>query len=141
MLDGVDCLEIINDPTYPDAAHANDKAVHFLDELWNDGYRIYGVGGSDSHNLIEERYEGATLPSIVGDPGTYVFCKKLTPKNLMKNVKKGHICVTRFIQVEPYIMADGKPYLPGDNLGEAKEIVYNCSNQRRKRKAEDLFDK
>ena len=126
LLDGVDCLEIINDPTYPDAAHANDKAVHFLDELWNDGYRIYGVGGSDSHNLIEERYEGATLPSIVGDPGTYVFCKKLTPKNLMKNVKKGHICVTRFIQVEPYIMADGKPYLPGDNLGEAKEIVYNA---------------
>lgn len=126
LLDKVDCIEIINDPTYPDAAQANDKAVRLLDELWEDGHRIYGVGGSDSHNLIEERYEGATLPSIAGDPGTYVFCDELTPENLINNVKKGHICVTRFIQVEPHIAADGKEYLPGDDLGEANELVYNA---------------
>ena len=58
-LDDIDCLEIINDPTYTDAKDANEKAVRFLDALWQDGHRIYGVGGSDSHNLIEERYEGA----------------------------------------------------------------------------------
>ena len=126
LLDGIDCLEIINDPTYPDAPQANDKAVRFLDELWNDGHKIIGVGGSDSHNLIEERYEGATLPSIAGDPGTYVFCNQLTPSHLMENVKKGHVCVTRFIQVEPHIMAGEKEYLPGEELVEVSEITYRA---------------
>ena len=87
---------------------------------------MIGVGGSDSHNLIDERYEGATLPSIAGDPGTYVFCDKLMPAHLIENVKKGHVCVTRFIQVEPHIMAGEKEYLPGDELGEVNKITYHA---------------
>ncbi len=111
-----DCVEIINDPTYPAAPESNDRAIRFLDTLWQDGHRIYGVGGSDSHNLDDEYYEGADGPSIVGDPGTYVYCNTLTPAELMRQVKRGHICVTRFCQIEPSITMNGTCYLPGDEI-------------------------
>lgn len=115
------CVEIINDPTYQDAPASNDKAIRFLDALWEDGHRIWGVGGSDAHNLIEERYEGADLPSIAGDPGTYVFCENLSPKALMEQVKKGHMCVTRFCRILPEIIIDGKEYLPGEEFSVSEQ--------------------
>ncbi|MGN0350870.1 MAG: CehA/McbA family metallohydrolase [Roseburia sp.] len=117
------CVEIVNDPTYQDASLSNDQAICFLDELWKDGHKIWGVGGSDSHNLIEERYEGADLPSIAGDPGTYVFCEGLSPKNLMEEVRKGHMCVTRFCKIIPKITVGEREYLPGDELAERRENI------------------
>ena len=47
----INCMEIINDPTYPDGPGSNDMAIRFLDQVWNEGIRVFGVGGSDSHNL------------------------------------------------------------------------------------------
>lgn len=127
-LDEIDCIEIINDPTYTDGPKSNDKAISFLDLLWEDGHKVYGVGGSDSHNLIEERYEGAELPSIVGDPGTYVHCTKLTPAKLMSQVKKGHMYITRFCRLEIDITVNGLSYLPGDELlFETKEAQMTYS--------------
>lgn len=123
----IDCMEIINDPTYPDGPESNDKAIRFLDEVWNTGIRLFGVGGSDSHNLEEELYEGSTLPSAVGDPTTWVFCEGLSPRNLMQSVEQGHMCVTRFCRIEPRIEVDGKRYLPGDKLPNQKcEILYQA---------------
>ena len=54
-------MEIINDPTYPDGPGSNDMAIRFLDQVWNEGIRVFGVGGSDSHNLEDEFYEGASF--------------------------------------------------------------------------------
>ncbi|MFV0529655.1 MAG: CehA/McbA family metallohydrolase [Lachnospiraceae bacterium] len=125
-LDAFDCIEIINDPTYPQAAEANDRTLRFIDALWQDGHRIYGVGGSDSHNLIDELYEGAATPSIPGDPATYVYCNKLSPAELLRQVKQGHMCVTRFCQIHPVITMNGSTYLPGDELiieGKAQNIL------------------
>ncbi len=74
-LDDITCLEIINESDlYGCQRESNDQAIRYLDFLWEDGHRIWGIGGSDSHNLIEERYKGSDKPSIAGDPGTYVFC-------------------------------------------------------------------
>ncbi len=115
----IDCLEIINDPTYPDSPAANEATVRFFDVLWEDGHQITAVGGSDSHNLIDERYENAEYPSIAGDPGTYVYCEKLTPNNLVKSVKNGHTVVARFIKVIPAIQAGGKVYYPGECIDSA----------------------
>ncbi len=67
-------------------------------------------------NLSEERYEGADLPSVAGDPGTYVFCEELSPETLIRQVRGGHICVTRFCRIIPKITAEGKEYLPGDEI-------------------------
>ena len=115
------CVEIVNDPTYQEAPLSNERAIDFLDKLWNDGHRIWGIGGSDSHNLMEERYEGADLPSIAGDPGTYVFCEGLSPKNLMEQVRKGHMCVTRFCKILPKITAGEWEYLPGEEIKVNRE--------------------
>ena len=96
--------------------------------LWQEGYRIYGIGGSDSHNLIEERYDGALEPSVAGDPGTHVFSKGLTPTKLLQNLRKGHIYVSRYCTLEVEITADGETYLPGEHIPvgtkEAVRIQY-----------------
>lgn len=122
-LDKVQCLEIINDPTYDYAVEANDKAISFLDTLWQDGYRIVGVGGSDSHNLIDERYTGATEPSIAGDPGTYVYAEGLSAEKILKAVCAGHVVVTRYCTMLPKIYGVNQKYLPGDEITE-NEIMY-----------------
>lgn len=122
-IDDFQCVEIINDPTYQDATPSNEKAIQFLDALWKDGHKICGIGGSDSHNLIEERYAGADLPSIAGDPGTFVYCEELSPKSLMENVRKRHVCVTRFCRIEPEISINGRQYLPGDEITEKENAV------------------
>lgn len=127
----VQFLEIVNDPTYEYAREANDKAIRFLDLLWQEGYRIYGIGGSDSHNLIEERYDGALEPSVAGDPGTYVFSKGLTPTKMLQNLRKGHIYVSRYCTMEIGITADEETYLPGEHIPvgkkEAVHIKYHVT--------------
>ena len=118
QLDKVHTIEIINDPTYPYADKSNDACIKFMDLLWNDGYKIYAVGGSDSHNLIDQYYEGAKTPSIAGDPATYVYMDKLTPNNILKSVKEGKTYVTRFCNLEFKIYSDTKSYLPGEEIVE-----------------------
>lgn len=119
-LELIDTIEIINDPIYDYAKESNDLAITFIDLLWEDGYHIYGVGGSDAHNLPEERYEGANLPSIVGDPKTIVYSDTLSSKAILENVKKGHICISRFIDIQPKILltmeSNAVEVLPGDQL-------------------------
>lgn len=115
-LRNLQCLEVINDPTYPYAEEANKKAVAFLDLLWSDGWKIWGVGGSDSHNLLEERYEGSKLPSIAGDPGTFVYCEGLSAKELLNRVRRGNMYVSRFCKVETAICCGRHSYLPGDEI-------------------------
>lgn len=123
----INCLEIINDPTYSDGAASNDKAIQFLDMVWNEGIQVFGIGGSDSHNLEDELYEGSVLPSVVGDPATWVFCEELSPRNLMQSVSQGHLCVTRFCRIEPRIEVNGQCFLPGDKVPACKcEMIYQA---------------
>lgn len=122
-LDDITCLEIINDPTYTDARESNDQAIRYLDFLWEDGHRIWGIGGSDSHNLIEERYKGSDKPSIAGDPGTYVFCPSLTPELLLKHVKQGNIYVSRFCTADVRITSQSKSFFPGDRMEDVERKI------------------
>ncbi|MBQ5735736.1 MAG: PHP domain-containing protein [Lachnospiraceae bacterium] len=128
-LEKISSLEIINDPTYEYSRKANDKAIDFLDFLWADGHIIYGIGGSDSHNLIDEIYEGATTPSIAGDPGTYVYADGLSANSILDGVRHGHMNVTRFCEVMPTITGRTREYLPGDRIDEDEiEYVLTVSN-------------
>lgn len=126
-LSDIDTMEIINDPTYTDAREANVMAVDFIDEMWKDGHKIYGVGGSDAHNLEEERYEGAELPSVVCDPLTHVYCEDLSPNKLMESVRKGHMCVTRFCHITPRILIDDRDILPGDEVPKGGQGIYHIN--------------
>ncbi|MGV8145334.1 MAG: CehA/McbA family metallohydrolase [Alkaliphilus sp.] len=120
----INTIEIINDPTYPSSQEANDKAVAFLDFLWDKGIKIYGVGGSDSHNVIDNYYDGANQPSIYGDPATYVYCEGLSIKNVINGVKNGKSYITRYVEMN--ICFTNSSILLGqevNNLGNADFIV------------------
>lgn len=114
----INTIEVICDPTYPTSEAANQKTEKFLDFLWNKGYKIYGIGGSDSHNKVDDFYEGAKNPSIYGDPATYVFCEGLSVDHLISGLKSGHLYVSRF---EELLIQSGD-YLPGDEIAE--DFIY-----------------
>lgn len=104
-LEDINCLEIINDPTYAadkkaNAKEANDKAVFLADALWEDGYRVCAIGGSDSHKRIDDFYEGATEPSVPGDPATWIYMDGMSPEHLKDALKKCHSYVTRYCKAE-----------------------------------------
>ncbi len=120
-LSKLNTIEVICDPTYGEATKANDKAAAFLDFLWNKGYRIYGIGGSDSHNKIDEFYEGSAEPSIYGDPATYVYCRGLSVQNVLDGIQQGHCYTARYITLEISIQ-EGK-YLPGDQIQSGEEEI------------------
>jgi hypothetical protein len=118
-------VEVMNDPTYTYAADSNEAALALWSAMWNAGHHIFGIGGSDSHNLESDRYDGATEPSVAGDPSTWVYCDRLSPRRLLDAVRAGHICVMRYgIRLEAEITSGGVSYLPGDEIrprdGEAR---------------------
>lgn len=113
-IDKIDTIEIICDPTYPDSPLANDKAVAFIDYLWNQGCRVYAVGGSDSHNAPDDWYEGADGPSIYGDPSTWVCAQGLSVEQLLSALRRGHAYVARHVVLDITI-GEGK-LLPGDSV-------------------------
>ncbi|MGB8454001.1 MAG: CehA/McbA family metallohydrolase [Anaerocolumna sp.] len=130
-------IEVICDPTYAAAAKSNDKAALFLDFLWNRGFTIYGIGGSDSHNKINEFYEGSAEPSIYGDPATYVYCKGLSVRNVLEGVQQGHCYTSRYITLD--ININGGKYLPGDQIKEEGEIIYQIRIDKIKKPLKGCF--
>lgn len=115
-LDRVDCLEIINDPTYEadekaEAEKANRMAVALADLLWADGYRICAVGGSDSHNLIDERYGNALEPSVPGDPATWLHLHDLTPEHVTEALRDCRCYVTRHCRMFSELKVCGEDHI------------------------------
>lgn len=94
-LDVIDAIEIINDPTYLDNISANLATLAFWDLLLEDGYDITVIGGSDSHLRPDDRYPDSKLPSLLGDPGTFVFSKSLGSKDMILAIREGHVTVGR----------------------------------------------
>jgi len=123
-LSNVDSIEIINDPTYPDNPEATEQALLVWNEILNHGYHITGIGGSDSHMRPENYYEGSTEPSLIGDPGTFVFCDGLSAHNVIQGVRNGHVTVSRgnFIN-----LTDGN-CIPGETSSITKGELYSNVN-------------
>ena len=94
-LDKIKTMEIINDPTYWANTEATEKALKAWSIMLNDGYKIVGVGGSDSHNIPSEVYEGSIYPSLIGDPKTWIYAKSLSKKDLKEALLAGKVCVSR----------------------------------------------
>lgn len=137
----ISCLEIVNDPTYESvqvayAKEANELAIQLSDVLWEDGYRICAIGGSDSHNEIDEFYEGATEPSIPGDPATWIYLKKLKPKLLKDALVEGCSCVTRYVDdLKVNLYVDMKKIYPGGKMHTNSksirwEIMLKCMEHK-----------
>lgn len=124
-IDGFDTIEIWNDPTFPTNPQATEEALAIWDLLWAEGQRLIGIGGSDTHALPHETYEVGGLPSVVGDPQTYVFAHQLSTQSIFESVRKGHVYVTRGPVLEPSVEFSGQTFLPGDELSLP---VFSTSN-------------
>jgi len=120
----INTIEVICDPTYPTASKANDIAIAFMDFLWNKGIHLYGIGGSDCHQTMNERYEGATKPSVYGDPGTYVYSRDLSVQGIIDSVKKGMSYVSRFCDLD--IIINQGSVLPGQVV-KGRKLDYNIT--------------
>lgn len=127
-LNQVDTLEIWNDPTYADNQQATEFALNAWDLLLKDGHRITGVAGSDSHLRPDEAYDGSDKPSLIGDPGTFVYCEGLSIDNLVQSIKNGHVFVSRGEQIELKL----NHLIPGDQsdlkVGEVEARVHTTES-------------
>ena len=117
-LQDLNCLEIINDPTFPDNHIANMKAILLLDRLWEDGWQICGIGGSDTHALLHEWYTLSSGPSIVGDPTTHVYANGLCQDSVLNGLRKRNVMVTRYMNPHLEMTINGKAILPGTEIRE-----------------------
>lgn len=86
---------------------------------WNEGYRITGIGGSDSHMLPTESYDDSPIPSLIGDPATYVWCDDLSADAVLEGVRNGHVYVSRGPVIDASIQAGGNTYRFGSDLSAA----------------------
>ena len=118
----IDAIEICNDPTYSDNDQATEWALLAWNYLLNDGYKITGIGGSDTHMKPTETYEDSKEPSLIGDPGTFVYCEGLSAVNVVNAVKKGNVTVSRGEQIQFQI----DDFISGDrcNLGEGRAKAF-----------------
>ncbi|MCD9023958.1 CehA/McbA family metallohydrolase [Cohnella silvisoli] len=118
-LANIDTMEIWNDPTFPGNPQATEKALILWNALWNEGYRIPGIGGSDSHNLPTESYEDNGPPSLIGEPATYVLSDGLSAGEILKAVKRGNVYVTRGPVLDIAITVGKRNFVVGDDLTSA----------------------
>lgn len=133
QLKDIDCIEIINDPTYETdkkakAKEANEKSIYLADLMVSDGYSVCAIGGSDSHNSIDEFYEGSKEPSIAGDPATYLYMDGLSADNVMNALKKKRAYVCRHCEVKTD-MEFGKELKEEENEIEYSIILKDCKDK------------
>lgn len=108
-------LELINDPTYKDNNEATKKAFGLWTRMWNEGLKVTGIGGSDSHLRPNDFYPESKTPSLIGDPGTYVHVDILNINSVLEAVKKGHTKVSRIGEIH-LKSKDYRNILPGQKL-------------------------
>jgi hypothetical protein len=120
-LDLIDTMEIWNDPTYPTNPEATEQTLRLWNALWNDGRRVIGIGGSDTHMLPTESYTENGPPSLIGDPGTYVLADGLSAEDILQAVRLGRVYVSRQPELEHSYRIGGVEYPPGSDLTQAVE--------------------
>lgn len=117
-LDAVTSLEIINDPTFKDNTEASIQAADLWSRLWEKGVKVTGVGGSDSHLKPDDSYNEDGIPSLIGDPGTYVYAEQLCMAHVLEAVKNGHTKISRI--GECHLSSEDKnDLLPGQQLEDS----------------------
>ncbi len=89
----VDCLEVANDPSYPD----NDRETLTALALWtaclNAGRRITAIGGSDAfHKPLGRSYRG--IPERLAQPSTWVHARELSCQAILDGVRAGRVYVS-----------------------------------------------
>ena len=123
----VNCLEIWNDPSWPDNAWATPQAVALWTEWLNAGYRITAIGGSDYHRPTPE--PGQNKPAErLGRPSTYVYATELSGAAILAGLRQRRAYVSMGPQVTFQAHANGAVYPIGAALDEPKgEIRFTAT--------------
>jgi hypothetical protein len=110
------CLEIWNDPSWPDNVTANPRAVAFWTELLNAGYRLTAVGGSDYH--LPRPRPGEEKPADrLGLPATYVRAESLSVPAVLEALRRHRVYVSMGPRLTFQAEAGGRFWDIGDDLG------------------------
>ncbi|MFU8772302.1 MAG: CehA/McbA family metallohydrolase [Anaerolineales bacterium] len=114
-LELVDCLEIWNDPLWPDNERDNPRAVAMWTDWLNAGYRVTAIGGSDFHFLPGENdpYPG----EYPGLPVTYVYAQSLSGAAILEGLRQRRAYLSMGPQVSFQASMDGRQYAIGADLG------------------------
>jgi hypothetical protein len=113
----IHCLEIWNDPSWPDNRVGNPLAVEMWTRWLNAGHRITAIGGSDFHRPVNK--PGATKPpDRLGLPRTYVYAENLSGAAILEGVRRRRCYVSMGARVDFHAQHNGVTYPIGADLGE-----------------------
>jgi len=128
-----DCIELINDPTYPESLIDNPPARRLWSAWLNAGYRTTGIGGSDFHATLPK--DDPNRIARLNLPITYVYAQELSVNGILQGVRRHHAYVSMGPQIEFQAHEGNNIYMMGDDLGQIQSAVQisarveNCNCQ------------
>ena len=118
-LSQIDSIEIITDPYDRNIGDANEKAVALMDILWNSGFFITGIGGSDTHTKYSD--------SQLGQPITKIYAKPGSLFSMLEGIKKHRAQIYLDCDCEFSYLSMGKLLLPGTNIESFEDVPLTFS--------------
>ena len=116
------CLEIWNDPSWPDNVRDNPRAVELWTRWLNAGYRITAIGGSDFHRSLPK--PGENKPSErLGRPSTYVYAENLSGNAVLEGLRQRKAIVSMGPRVTFQATRNGRSYEIGEEIPEGEGVV------------------
>jgi len=115
-------LEIWNDPSWPDNARDNPRAVALWTNLLNAGHRIVGLGGSDYHKPVPTPKENK-LPDRLGAPRTFVYARLLSGEAVLEGVWERRVYVSMGPRANFQAEANGRVFDIGSDLGPVQGSI------------------
>lgn len=112
----IHCLEIWNDPSWPDNRVGNPLAVAMWTAWLNAGHRITAIGGSDFHRPINK--PGVSKPpDRLGLPRTLVHVPELSGAAILAALRRRHVYVSMGATVDFHSNLNGQCYPMGADVG------------------------
>jgi hypothetical protein len=118
-LSQIDSIEIITAPYDKKIGDANEKAVALMDTLWNNGFQITGIGGSDTHTKYTD--------SQLGQPVTKVYAKPGSLFSVLEGIRKHRAQIFVDCDCDFSYVSEGKVLLPGSDIGSVGDIPLTFS--------------
>ena len=129
----VHCLEIWNDPSWPDNQRDNPRAIRLWTDWLNDGWRIIAIGGSDYHRPAPPpnpagQENPPKPPEKLGLPSTYVYAENLSGAAILDAVRRRRAWVSMGAQVTFQARLNGTTYDIGADVGQQSgRIDFNAT--------------
>jgi hypothetical protein len=119
-MQNVHCLEIVNDPLWPDNRTGNPLAIALWTAALNAGQRITAVGGSDFHFFPGDTEYPGEYPGL---PSTWVYVGQLSAAGILDGLRQRRVYVSHGPRLTFKAFHAGREFMIGDDLGPVSGIV------------------